>query len=193
MGSKRVDFRVPVGAAERQAPDERSDQMAWRKEFDPPLLDPERVHEIRQAYVDALAAIDAGEDFQPLLSRLYELTQREVSVQWLLAAAGSTSDEVAAELLARPDPPRIPSVTRDELVALVNKLLCPEITESEEDWWMGVLSRNVTHPRVLSLIYGGEKTAEQIVEEALAYRPFIMSAGEGPGRPPWSVKSVPRR
>lgn len=63
-------------------------------------------------------------------------------------------------------------LTREELIVLVNKIIECEGSEDEVDKMLEVLRSNVPHPEVSDLIYWNEEelTAEQIVDEALAYR-----------------------
>ncbi|MGW3957747.1 bacteriocin immunity protein [Streptomyces sp. NPDC004752] len=73
-------------------------------------------------------------------------------------------------------------MTRPELVALVEGILTGEGTEEEQAELGRTLERNVPHPRVVDLIYyprqegfdQDDLTAEQVVDAALAYKPFAL-------------------
>jgi len=67
-------------------------------------------------------------------------------------------------------------MTRAELVALVERIIAAQGTESEIDELITLLEKNVPHPRVSDLIFYPERpmTAEQIVDTALAYRPISL-------------------
>jgi hypothetical protein len=67
-------------------------------------------------------------------------------------------------------------LTREELISLVRKIANSEGTEEEINEWMEVLRRSVPHPAVSGLIFWPKepKTPEQIVDEALAYRPIRL-------------------
>lgn len=66
-------------------------------------------------------------------------------------------------------------LTRQELIELVNKIKDCDGTEEEIDNMILVLEKNVPHPEVSDLIFWGEeKTAEQIVDIALNYKPIML-------------------
>ncbi|MFE9751134.1 bacteriocin immunity protein [Saccharothrix saharensis] len=66
---------------------------------------------------------------------------------------------------------------RSELIALVEKFQRGEIDEANEDAAVGALTASTGHPNVLGLIFypdGPELTAEEVVDQALAYRPIEL-------------------
>lgn len=68
-------------------------------------------------------------------------------------------------------------MTKEELVDLVKKLMNGKFRGDDEgSELMQMLERNVLHPRVSDLIFWDERelTAEEIVEEALAYKPIQL-------------------
>ncbi|MDH6120252.1 hypothetical protein ABH930_006214 [Kitasatospora sp. GAS204A] len=89
---------------------------------------------------------------------------------------GSRSlDEFALEA-ARPARPRIEDITTDELVEIIRRLLAGG---PESDYYLRLLEANVAHPRVSDLIFQHsaelpDASAEQIVDEALKYRPIAL-------------------
>lgn len=72
----------------------------------------------------------------------------------------------------------IDHLTKEQLIELVVKIMNAEGTEEEIDVWEDALQRNVSHPEVSRLIFypDREMTAEEIVEEALSYKPLILPA-----------------
>jgi len=66
-------------------------------------------------------------------------------------------------------------MTRDELVELVSKIMRLEETGKVLDEWVWQLKQNVPHPRVSDMIFwpDRERTAEEIVDEALAWKPEV--------------------
>ncbi|WP_156726548.1 bacteriocin immunity protein [Streptomyces apocyni] len=67
-------------------------------------------------------------------------------------------------------------MTRDELIRLVERIMAGEGTEEEHDDLVHRLQENVPHPRVIGLIYHSnpELTAEEVVDQALSYRPIAL-------------------
>jgi hypothetical protein len=77
-------------------------------------------------------------------------------------------------------------MTRDALIAIGRKLVAAEGTEAELDALYEEFCRNVPHPRGANLLYWPENydarrdsageynpTVEEVVDQALAYRPLI--------------------
>ncbi|MFD3667192.1 bacteriocin immunity protein [Streptomyces sp. NPDC058672] len=70
----------------------------------------------------------------------------------------------------------MPPKTRTELIEMVQKLIDATLPEAEEDALLEELKASVQHPRVSDLIFYQEPplTAEQVVDQALAYRPIEL-------------------
>jgi hypothetical protein len=68
------------------------------------------------------------------------------------------------------------SLSREQLIELVTKIMNTEGTEEEIDEMFQQLRRNVIHPGIGNLIFWDERglSAEEIVDEALAYKPIIL-------------------
>ncbi len=69
-----------------------------------------------------------------------------------------------------------PPLSRTELIQLVQRILDGEGSEQQQDEWLELLIRQVPHPEVSNLIFWNDEdwTAEQIVDEALVYRPIVL-------------------
>lgn len=67
-------------------------------------------------------------------------------------------------------------MTRAELVALVAHVMSGLGGEEEQDADLRRIEAAVLHPRVAELMFWGarELTAEQVVDEALAYEPIAL-------------------
>ncbi|MEK4043311.1 hypothetical protein NSU18_06575 [Paenibacillus sp. FSL H8-0048] len=68
------------------------------------------------------------------------------------------------------------SLSRQQLISLVTKIVNAEGTEAELDEWMEVVASNVPHPGVSNLIFWNEPelTPEEIVDAALSYQPIVL-------------------
>jgi hypothetical protein len=69
-------------------------------------------------------------------------------------------------------------LTRNELITLVEKIMECNGNEAEMGEWIITLKDNVPHPAVSDLIFYSEKelTPEEVVDRALAYKPFILGS-----------------
>lgn len=67
-------------------------------------------------------------------------------------------------------------LTRNELVILVRKIMECKGNEEEISEWITILIENVPHPSVSDLIFYPEEelTPEEIVDQALAYKPYLL-------------------
>ncbi|KOV61657.1 bacteriocin immunity protein [Streptomyces sp. MMG1121] len=70
----------------------------------------------------------------------------------------------------------MPQKEREELVHIVQQLIDARLPEEEEDRLLEELRASVLHPRVSDLIYFSDPplTAEEVVNQALAYRPIDL-------------------
>uniref|UniRef100_A0AAU2VG66 Uncharacterized protein n=1 Tax=Streptomyces sp. NBC_00003 TaxID=2903608 RepID=A0AAU2VG66_9ACTN len=89
---------------------------------------------------------------------------------------GSRSREEFAREAARLAHPVLADVSRDELVEIVRRVL---MASPESGYYLRLLEANVSHPRVGDLLFHPsdaleDASAEQIVDEALKYRPFVL-------------------
>lgn len=66
------------------------------------------------------------------------------------------------------------SMDRKELIDLVSKIKNCEGTEEEIDNMIVLLEENVIYPDISDLIFYNEKSAEEIVDIALAYKPIKL-------------------
>ena len=75
-------------------------------------------------------------------------------------------------------------MTREELVELVRRVMEVEGTEAEMDECIESISRAVPHPGWTDLIYynGRDLSPEEVVDEALAYKPILLPAPPAPDR-----------
>ncbi|MDU0203964.1 bacteriocin immunity protein [Paenibacillus sp. MAH-36] len=66
------------------------------------------------------------------------------------------------------------ALSKDQLIELVRKIMRVEGSEEEIDNMIEFLKFSVPHPEVSDLIYWNENelTAEEVVEQALSYKPI---------------------
>ena len=111
------------------------------------------------------------EEDERALTRLIEITpwffnsDRCLSIERIVKAR-RISGRMEAELAGRID--------RAKLIELVQALMNGTPSEEEDHAYLSLVQRYVPHPAVADLIYwpkNGEPTAEQVIDEALAWRP----------------------
>lgn len=78
------------------------------------------------------------------------------------------------------DPLNPQSLSRSELIQLVEKIIRGEGTEEELDSMLIVVMQNTPHPGISNLIYWDDRdlSAAEIVDEALRYQPIFLPPHE---------------
>ncbi|MGW2702952.1 bacteriocin immunity protein [Streptomyces sp. NPDC001340] len=155
--------------------------MELRRELLPPPVPAERLAELgeeierieRLLCEDAEAGRRAVDAFNAATGCAYEPSA------FLCRSASRDLEEFALEA-ARPARPRVPDVTREELVEIVRRILAGCASgDPDTDYYLSVLRTNVTHPRAADLLFHppthlADAPPERIVEELLAYRPIAL-------------------
>ncbi|WP_441248331.1 hypothetical protein [Kitasatospora sp. McL0602] len=148
-----------------------------RPELLPPPVSRERLDELsREIERIAGLAVVRSESADRAIAAFNVMTGHDYgALDFVEYDAGRDLEEFAMEA-ARPNRPRVPGITRDELVEIVRRLL---EDSPESDYYLQLLEANVSHPRVSDLVFcppAGLRaaTAEQIVDEALKYRPIAL-------------------
>ncbi|WP_246040748.1 hypothetical protein [Streptomyces cadmiisoli] len=118
----------------------------------------------------------SSEDADEAIQAFNEATGHDYEAFDFAHYSGSRSVEDFAAEAARPARPQVADITRDELVEIVSRVLA---ASPESDYYLRLLEANVLHPEVSSLILHPPEglegaCAEQIVDEALRYRPLAF-------------------
>jgi len=105
-----------------------------------------------------------------------EATGHDCSAADFLGYAGSRTLEEFALEAARPAYPRVPDVTRDELVEVVRRILSGG---ADAEYYLLLFTTNVTRPAASDLIFHppsdlADASAEQIVDAAPAHSPIAL-------------------
>ncbi len=68
------------------------------------------------------------------------------------------------------------TLSRNELIDLVEKIMEDQGNEQEIDQWLEIIDQNVPHPEISNLIFWNDKdcSAAEIVDTALAYQPILL-------------------
>ncbi|MCO5968411.1 hypothetical protein [Actinoallomurus soli] len=152
--------------------------MNLRPELLPPATDQERLAEIGEE-IERIADL-AGRGRRPAadeaIAAFNARTGHDYVLHDFVAYHGSRSLEEFAREAARPARPRIPDITRPELVEIVHRILA---ADPETDFYLRLFECNTPHPGASDLIFnppahldGG--SAEAIVDAALSYRAVAL-------------------
>jgi hypothetical protein len=147
--------------------------MELRPELLPPQVNPQRIEELG-CEIDRIAEL-CGDVAHEAVAMFNETTGHDYSEFRNYRAAESR--EEAALRAARPSYPRVPDVTRDELVEIVRRI--QTCLPPDQDWYLLVLKTNTSHPAVSDLIFRSPPelepaSAEEIVDAILVYRPVAL-------------------
>ena len=153
--------------------------MELRPELLPPPVSPERIDELSREIEricgllgrrspDAAGAVTAIADFNAMTGHAY------VTHDFTEYYESRNLEDFALEA-ARPAWPRVPDITRDELIEVTQRIL-DDPAGTDCGYYLLILQANVPHPAIPSLIYwpaaGTEPTAAEIIDQALPRRPI---------------------
>jgi hypothetical protein len=152
-----------------------------RSELQPPQCDQETLDRLTEVADQVLAAVDSGTPSAGLIAEFNAATQRGFTVSDFLGAAGSMTMREFTRGALMPEPRRVPGVTREDLLEIVRHVRGERaglLPESELGYWIQFLAANIPHPHISELLFYSEhlETAEQVLDEALRHRPFVMPA-----------------
>jgi hypothetical protein len=147
--------------------------MELRPQLSPPYVSADRVEHLGRE-IDRIAEM-TGEAAQQAMAAFKEETghdYEEFREYW-----GAMERDEAARRAAWPSYPRVPDITRDELVEIVHRI--QTCGPPDQFWYVLVLEANTAHPAVSDLIFWPpaelqDASAEQIVDTALSHRPIPL-------------------
>ncbi|MFI6053439.1 hypothetical protein ACIBCO_25560 [Streptomyces violascens] len=148
--------------------------MDLRPELLPPPVSRQRLGELCAEVMRIAELLETGPELAiEAIAAFNEMSGHGyVALDFAEYDASRSREEFAREA-ARPARPVVPDITRDKLVEIVRRLLT---AGPESDWYLCLLEANIRHPRVSDLVFHPsddlqDASAEQIVDEALKYRP----------------------
>ncbi|MFJ3880887.1 hypothetical protein ACIPW5_26000 [Streptomyces sp. NPDC090077] len=151
--------------------------MDLRPELLPPPVSQQRLNKLR-AEVERIAEllVACPEAAGEAIAEFNAMTGHDYVALDFAEYDGNRSLKDLAKEAARPARPVVADITRDELVEIVRRLLT---ASAESDHYLRLLEANVSHPRVSDLVFYPSDvlqgpSAEQIVDEALSYRPIAL-------------------
>ncbi|GID97609.1 hypothetical protein ACFQFC_23855 [Amorphoplanes digitatis] len=150
--------------------------MELRPELCPPAVSSERVAQLRAAIEDIAQLLECGEPADAAIATFNADTGHSYNAEHFLTYWESRDVEDFALEAARPSRPKVPDITRDELVEIVRRILA---AEDASDYYLLLLTTNVPHPRVGDLIFRPppdlvDAPPERIVDTALSYQSITL-------------------
>jgi hypothetical protein len=151
--------------------------MDLRPELLPPSVDRHRLDEMCEEIERVAGLISlGGAAALAAVAAFNERTGHEYSFIDFTEYDGWRSLEEFATEAARPAWPKVPDITRDELVEIVSRILADD---AETEYYLQLLEVNVAYPQVYGLIFHPpaeleDASAEAIVDAVLRYRPIAL-------------------
>ncbi|MFD3842934.1 hypothetical protein ACFWWC_42965 [Streptomyces sp. NPDC058642] len=148
-----------------------------RAELLPPPVSRQRLHALCADVERIAGLLEAGaEAAGEAIAAFNATTGHDYQVLDFAEYAGCRSAEEFAREAARPARPRVADVTRDELVEIVRRAL---MATPDSSYYLRFLEANMAHPGMSDLVFHPsdnlhDASAEQIVDEALQYRPIAL-------------------
>ncbi|MEV6073337.1 bacteriocin immunity protein [Nocardia sp. NPDC052001] len=145
--------------------------MDLRPELLPPAVDQSRLDELAHEIERISNLISSGDSADGSIASFNEQTGHTYAVLDFAEYHGWRSLREFAREAARPAPPRVLDITREELIEIVSRILT---ADTETDYYVMLFEVNVPHPRATDLIFhplvAQNPSAESIVDAALSYR-----------------------
>lgn len=147
--------------------------MNLRKSLTPTATN-ERIEKVKLMIQQIEGVLGNPDELIPLIKEFNEFTDKSYDEEYFHSYWSSVSLEDFARDAAQPTPIKDITITKSELVEIVNRIIN---ADEHTDFYLSILDVNTPHPRVSDLIFWPEKegltdesTAEEIVETALKYR-----------------------
>ena len=151
-----------------------------RRELLPPVVDQRRIDEIGAELARIADLVHQGlrAEADTAVAEFNAAAGRDYAIGDLLEYDGARSLGDFAREAARPPWPRVPDVTRSELIEIVRRI---QAVDPDCDYYLLLLQANTPHPRVSDLIFYppaelADGDAAAIVDAALAYRAIALCA-----------------
>ncbi|GAA0966668.1 hypothetical protein GCM10009550_69450 [Actinocorallia libanotica] len=150
--------------------------MQLRSELLPPPVNEQQLQAIGREIERIANLIQHGEPADEAIAVFNRSTGHHYGMHDFAEYQGSRDLADFALEAARPAHPRVPDITRYELIEVVDRILA---ADPETDYYLRLLDANLAHPDASGLIFHPpaelrDASAEQIIDHALSYRPIAM-------------------
>jgi len=126
-----------------------------------------KIEEIEASLLNNLPATEEIEEFN-------NLTGRDYDRNYFLTYWRSRSKEEFIDEACNPNPTKLDDVTKEEFIELVSRIKDIETYGNLSNYYLEVLEANILMPNISDLIYFRDLSSEEVIEEALKYKPIIL-------------------
>ncbi|GAA1577566.1 hypothetical protein GCM10009827_119220 [Dactylosporangium maewongense] len=152
--------------------------MELRPELSPPVIPSTRIEQLCAAIHTVVELLESGADARADIAAFNEDTGHTYEPYDFMTYGSWRNIEEFALEAARPAWPKVPDVSREELVEIVRRIQI-QAMDDDRDYYLLVLETNTVRPGVSDLIHWPPPhlvgaSAEAIVDEALRYRPTAL-------------------
>jgi len=151
-------------------------RMELRPELCPPVISAHRVAALCAEIDHITDLLERDQSADSAINAFNADTGHDYTAyDFLTYGASRTVQDFAIEA-ARPASPRVPDITRDELVEIVRRI---PSADNDVDYYVLLLETNVRHPHVTGLLFWppaelADASPEAIVDAALSYKPIAL-------------------
>jgi len=145
--------------------------MELRPELCEPEVPAERLAALRAALERIEEQYWSGAATDEAIAALNADTGSNLELYDILSYHSSISVEDFARSLAWPAWPKVPDVTRAELIEIVRRALA---AGDDNGYYHFLLDVNVAHPAPAVVVYRDGASPAEIVDEILSYRPIAL-------------------
>ncbi|MDP4509227.1 hypothetical protein [Nonomuraea turcica] len=149
--------------------------MTLRPELRAPAINPGFLARLATMIGEIANAIERGEDVGWAVDEFTKLTGRHYDITDFRKYWQAWDAEDFARQAARRTPEKVPVITRDDLIEIVQLMMDGD---EDADYYQELFDANVPHPNIGELLFvkpdDEDDSAERIVDKALAYRPFAL-------------------
>lgn len=148
--------------------------MKLRKELEPNNSTVEFKNELKSKIEQIELLLENEKTAIGEIEEFNKLTGREYDEYYFLNYWRSISIDDFVDEASNPYPVKLNDITKDELIELVRRIEDIETYGNDTGFYLEVLSANIMMPNISDLIFYRNLSPEEIIEEALKYKPMIL-------------------
>ncbi|GGN35255.1 hypothetical protein FHR83_006143 [Actinoplanes campanulatus] len=150
--------------------------MQLRPELLPPSIPAARLAELAAAITAIEDRLERGEDATALIEAFNADTDNDYDEHDFLSYHSSQSLEEFAYEAAWPSFPKVPDITRDELVEIAERIVA---VDPDTDFYVHLFETNTVRPAAVSVFHHppehlNDASVTELVDFILSYRPIAL-------------------